>query len=156
MSTGTRLSVGAIAAVLLALAVGGAGSAAADDSPPVTTPGAPVGTSAAPAPAPGGGFSVQAVSCASSEFCVSKDTYFNGPTFKFTGANTNWSYVDYVNLYNEDSSWRSRWTVPVVVYDYTLYGGGQTICVAQNWDVYYANGASDRGSSHKWDGRGAC
>ncbi|WP_166442279.1 peptidase inhibitor family I36 protein [Nakamurella flava] len=133
------------------------GVANADDSPPVTTPGAPVGSSAAPAPAAGSGTAARAaLACASQEFCVSKDTYFNGPTYKFTQANTNWSFTSYANLYNEDSSWRSRWDVPVVVYDYTQFSGAQTICVAQGWDVFYNSSASDRGSSHKWDGRPSC
>ena len=96
------------------------------------------------------------IACNYEEFCVSKDINFQGPTFKFMVANSNWSFTSYADLYNEDSSWRSRWTVPVVVYDYTQYGGGQTICVNVNWDVYYATGANDRGASHKWDGRGSC
>lgn len=152
----TRVLLG-IVLTTAALLVGTAGAAAADDSPPVTTPGAPTGASSAPAPVPAAGaVTAAAVACNSMEFCVSKDTYFNGPTFKFTVANNNWSAVSYANLYNEDSSWRSRWTVPVVVYDYTQYAGGQTLCVNVNWDVFYNNGASDRGSSHKWDGRNSC
>lgn len=138
-----------VAALLL---IGSVSRASADDSP-VTTPGAPTGTRSAPAP---GAAQRAAATCSYQQFCISKDTYFNGPTYRFTTASSNWSLVSYANLYNEDSSWRSRWTVPVTVYDSTNYGGGRTICVNVNWDVYYATGANDRGSSHKWDGRSAC
>lgn len=148
----------AVAAIVAVLLLGGAVSASADDGPPLTTPGAPTGTSSAPAPdsSTGRAAAAAAVSCNYMEFCVSKDTYFNGPTFKFTVASSNWSAVSYVDLFNEDSSWRSRWTVPVVVYDGLQFSGPQTLCVNINWDVYYANGANDRGSSHKWDGRNSC
>jgi hypothetical protein len=139
------------------LLIGSVSPASADDSPPVTTPGAPTGTRSAPAGgASPGAAKAAAPSCSYQRFCISKDTYFNGPTYRFTTANSNWSLVSYANLYNEDSSWASRWTVPVTVYDYTNYGGGRTICVNVNWNVYCATGANDRGSSHKWDGRSAC
>ncbi len=145
-----------VTAIVVGTLLAATGSASADDSPPVTTPGAPTGASSAPAAVPAGAVTAAAVACNSMEFCVSKDTYFNGATFKFTAASSNWSAVSYANLYNEDSSWRSRWTVPVVVYDYTQYAGSQTLCVNVNWDVFYNNSASDRGSSHKWDGRNSC
>jgi len=81
----------------------GSVSPASADSPPVTTPGAPTGTRSAPA----GGASPEAAkaaapSCSYQRFCVSKDTYFNGPTYRFTGPNSNWALVSYANLYNED------------------------------------------------------
>ena len=135
------------------LLIGSVSPASADDSPPVTTPGAPTGTRSAPAPSA----SQRATStCSSQQFCVSKDTYFNGPTYRFTGPNSNWALVSYANLYNEDSSWSNRLSVPFSVYDNTNYGGGRTVCVNANWDVFYATGANDRGSSHKADGRSAC
>ena len=131
----------------------GSVSPASADSPPVTTPGAPTGTRSAPAPSA----SQRATStCSSQQFCVSKDTYFNGPTYRFTGPNSNWALVSYANLYNEDSSWSNRRSVPFSVYNLTNYGGGRTVCVNANWDVFYATGANDRGSSHKADGRSAC
>jgi len=135
----------------------GSVSPASADSPPVTTSGAPTGTRSAPA----GGVSPEAAkaaapSCSYQRFCVSKDTYFNGPTYRFTGPNSNWALVSYANLYNEDSSWSNRLSVPFSVYDNTNYGGGRTVCVNANWDVFYATGANDRGSSHKADGRSAC
>lgn len=50
-----------------------------------------------------------AITCYRGEFCVSKDTYYNGTTWKFQYADSNWAFVDYWNLNDEDSSWRGYW-----------------------------------------------
>ncbi|MEU6881280.1 peptidase inhibitor family I36 protein [Streptomyces sp. NPDC046712] len=94
--------------------------------------------------------------CYDGNFCVYQAHEFNTnyPMYRFSGADSNWS--DQSAIYDNDSSWRNRWSVTVKVY---AYAGYSTVNTCFNPGYQLGSGGSsqnDNGRSHKWDGTSWC
>jgi len=98
--------------------------------------------------------------CYPSNFCVYKHYGYqianpDDIMYRFAGADWTWAYHRPA-INDQDSSWYNNWSVPSVVYLNASYEGGMTVCVNSGTGVWYNASANDKGSSHKWDGRGSC
>lgn len=95
--------------------------------------------------------------CYGGEFCVFRATNYNQAyeMYRFTGADDAWWWGQSA-ISNDDSSWYSKWSVTVRVYDYDSYGGPVTVCL-KSYTGWTSNSyANDRGGSHKWNGVSSC
>ncbi|WP_329116959.1 peptidase inhibitor family I36 protein [Streptomyces sp. NBC_01353] len=95
--------------------------------------------------------------CYDGNFCVYQAQEFNTnyPMYRFSGADANWS--DQSAIYDNDSSWRNRWSVTVKVYALANYSTVNT-CFNPGYQLGASGSSSqnNNGRSHKWDGTSWC